>query len=48
MKAVLAPLGDKPLKTAAMIFLALVVARIAGEFGAGVIDGFIAEITNGV
>lgn len=44
----LASFGDKPLKTAALIFVVLVLARIAGEFGTGVIDGFISEITNGV
>lgn len=47
MKAVFAPLGSKPLKMAALIFVAMIAVRIAGEFGAGFIDGLIAEFANG-
>lgn len=48
MKTTLAFLGNKPLQTAALMIVAIVATRIAGEFGAGFMDGFIAEITNGV
>jgi len=48
MNTVLSPLGHRPLRKAALIFAALVAARVAGEFGIGVVDGFMAVWTDGV
>ena len=48
MKTLLSPLGDKPVRMVVLIFVAMVAARIAGEFGAGFIDGLVAEFSNGV
>jgi len=41
-------LGRRPLRRAALIFVALVAARVAGEFGLGVVDGFLEVWTDGV
>jgi hypothetical protein len=46
MNTVLSPLRNKPLKKAALIFIALVAARVAAEFGIGVVDGFMAVWTD--
>lgn len=46
LKSILSPLGTKPLSRAALIFVAMVAARIAGEFGMGVWDGLIEELSN--
>lgn len=33
---------NQPFKRAVSVFIALVAARVAAEFGAGVVDGFLA------
>lgn len=48
MKTVLSSFAKPSLKKAALIFVGLVLARVAAEFGIGFIDGFIAVWTDGV
>ncbi len=48
MNAVAKPAGNRRLKRAALIVVALVVARVAAEFGVGVVDGFMEVWTDGV
>ena len=48
MKTVLTPFANKPLKMAALIFVAMIATRIAGEFGAGFVRGLMAELSNGI
>lgn len=45
---ILSPLGNTPLRRATLIFVAMVAARIAGEFGIGVWEGLIEELSDGV
>jgi hypothetical protein len=42
----LSRLENKPLKTMALVIVAMVVARVAGEFGSGFVDGFITAFTD--
>lgn len=39
---------DRPFKTMALFVVALVAARLAGEFGSGFVDGLIASFTDGI
>jgi len=45
MRVLLSPLGNQSLKSAALIFFAMMAARVEGKFGAGFVDGFIAAWT---
>lgn len=48
LKALLLRFENKPFKTAASLFLGLLIARLVGDFVIGFIDGLIAGFTNGV
>lgn len=48
LKALLSRLENKPLKMMALVFVAVVAARVAGEFGVGLVDGLIAGLTDGI
>ena len=48
LKTLLSRLENKPLKMMALVFVAVVAARVAGEFGIGLVDGLIAGFTDGI
>lgn len=46
LKALMSRLENKPLKTMALLIVALVIGRVVGEFAVGFVDGMIAGFSN--